>query len=510
MSETLSNNQRIAKNTLVVYTNLFLNLVIGLVSSRLVLQALGVSDYGLYSVVGGVVVLFAFVADALAGTTTRFINFESGKADGDVNRVFNVCRVLHIGMAVLLFLLLEVGGVYYIHHFLNIDPGKEGDALFVFHVTAAVWCIGVINVPYSSLFNAHERFLFQAIITLSVKLAMLGFLFWLLHFEGNRIRAYALIMSGTMMLQYLAFRLFGYHFWPKIAKWRYIKGWHYYKEALTFSGFNLMSGLSLMARGQGSALMLNYFFGTVVNGAYAIAQTLQSFLYSFSNNIGAAANPQITQSYSHGDEERVYYLISRTGKYAMFLLLLAFFPLWGEMGFVLRLWLGNVPEHTLTFSRLTLLMAFVSVTDGGIWTLVNASGKLAKFRTVYSILTLSCVPLGLVLLNAGAPAYLLLVLFLVADVLWRFIQLGMAHRILHFPVGRFCRDTYFPVVGVCVLMALCLYLTSLVSFDSDIWHVARFFLLLLLTAGLEFSVGLKENERKKVMAQAFAFRLKTH
>ena len=499
MSDTIVNNKRIAKNTLVVYANMFLSMVIGLISSRIVLQALGVSDYGLYSVIGGVVVLFAFVSDSLSLTTVRFVNVENGKPDGDVNRVFNVCRLLHIVLAVLLLLAVEMGGIYYIRHFLNVDPGKEEDAMFVFQVAAVTWCIGVTNVPYSSMFNANEKFLFNAIVNLSGKLVILGLLFGLLHYEGNRLRAYALIAMVFTLLQFLAFHLFSYRYWPVEVKWKLVKEWRAYKDVIAFSNYNLLSGICFMARGQGSALLINFFFGTWVNGAYAVAKMVENYLQSFSNNIRNAAAPQVTQSYSGGDLERVYYLTSRTGKYAMFLLLLVFFPLWAELEFVMRLWLGVVPEGTLILTRLTMLMAFIVVTDGGIWLVVNASGRVARFRTVYSVITLSTIPLGFMILKAGAPAYMLLVLFVVADILWRFIQLIMASRIINFPVARYCRDTYLPVLLVSLLVLLALFLTALVHSDTTFWHLSRLLLIFVLTIVIIFFVGLRESERNVII-----------
>ena len=187
-----SNNKRIAKNTLVVYGQLMLRLLLGLYTSRLALEALGVSDFGLYSVVAGVVFLFTFISDSLSGTTIRYVNVERGKKDGDLNRVFNVCNVLHIGMALFLFVILEIGGVYYIHHFLNVEPGKETDAMFAFQVGVVACCLGTINVPFSSLFNATEKFLFVAVVAISVKVVQLLLLFWLLTYEGSRIKAFAL------------------------------------------------------------------------------------------------------------------------------------------------------------------------------------------------------------------------------------------------------------------------------------------------------------------------------
>ena len=254
-----------------------------------------------------------------------------------------------------------------------------------------------------------------------------------------------------------------------------------------------------MARSQGSALLINYFFGTAVNGAFAVAKNMDRHVFSFANRFQEAAGPQVIQSYSSGDNDRIYFLTSKVGKGSMILMTLVFFPLWAEMDFVLHLWLAEVPDGALAFCRMILLMVFVAVTDGGLGNVVNASGRIARFQTTYSLITLSCIPLGFFILKAGAAPYLLLGLFIVADVIWRIIQLWMVHRILRFPVLHYCRDAYLPVAGVCSLMIACLYLTSLIQWDTTIWHLGRLLLILLLTAGAAFSIGLTARERKKII-----------
>ena len=496
-----SGNKRIAKNTLVIYGQLILKMFLGLFTSRLALEALGVSDFGLNSVVGGVIVLFTFISNSLSETTIRFINVERGKPDGDLNKVFNVCNVLHIAMAIFLFVLLEVGGVYYIHHYLNVDPGRESDAMFVFQVSTIMCCLGIINVPFFSLFNATEKFMFTAVVEISVKVVQLGLLFWLLTYEGNRIRAFALIETLTTMTSFIVYHYYAYRRWSEVVKWKFVKGWQIYKEVLVFSSYNLLQTLSVMVRGQGCVLLINYFFGTVMNGAFAVAKTVERNASPFANNFHAAAAPQITQNYSSGDMERVFYLTSRVGKYCMLMMMLAFFPLWAELDFILHIWLIKVPEGALIFCQMILLIVLVSITHGGLIHVINASGKVAFFRVTYSILMLLCIPIGFIILKTGSPAYMLLVLFIVADIIYRIIQLFLMHYILQFPVRKFCLRTYLPVVMASLPVILCLFFTSHLQFDSSLWHISHIAIILLLTALSFYCLGLRKHEREKVFSQ---------
>ena len=496
-----SGNKRIAKNTLVIYGQLILKMFQGLFTSRLALEALGVSDFGLNSVVGGVIVLFTFISNSLSETTIRFINVERGKPDGDLNKVFNVCNVLHIAMAIFLFVLLEVGGVYYIHHYLNVDPGRESDAMFVFQVSTIMCCLGIINVPFFSLFNATEKFMFTAVVEISVKVVQLGLLFWLLTYEGSRIRAFALIETLTTMTSFVVYHYYAYCRWSEVVKLKFIRGWQIYKEVLVFSSYNLLQTLAIMVRGQGSVLLINYFFGTVVNGAFAVARTVERNVFPIANNFQAAAAPQITQSYSSGDMERVFYLTSRVGKYCMLMMMLAFFPLWAELDFILHIWLIKVPEGALIFCRMILLIVFVSITHGGLTHVINSSGKVGTFRVTFSILMLLCIPVGFLILKTGSPAYMLLALFVVADIIFRFIQLFLMHYILHFPVRKFCLRTYLPVALTSLPVISCMAFTSYIHIDSPLWHFSHIVIIFLLTALSAYFIGLRKHEREKVFVQ---------
>lgn len=484
-----------------VYGQMMLRVLLGLYTSRLALEALGVSDFGLYSVVAGVIVLFTFISESLSGTTIRFVNVERGKKDGDLNRVFNACHVLHLGLALFLFFILEIGGVFYIHHYLNVEPGKETDAMFVFQIGVVMCCLGIINMPFSSLFNAAEKFLFVAVVAISVKVVQLLLLFWLLTYEGSRIRAFALIETLTMLTSFVVYHYYCYRRWPEVVKWKFVQRWAVYKEMILFSYYNLLSSMAGMARGQGSLLLINYFFGTVVNGAFAVAKTIERNIHPFAFNIQSAAEPQITQSYSSGDMERVFFLTSRIGKYSMLMMMLAFFPLWAELDFILGIWLVTVPEGAVVFSKMILLLVFVYITNGGLSHVVHASGKVSKFETTFSIITLMCIPIGFVALRAGSPAYMVLVIFIIADSVWRIIQICMMRSILHFPVIRFCRETYLPVFIASLPVIVCMIVTSWVQNESNLWHFSHFVLILLAVVISVYYLALKKREREMVLSQ---------
>ena len=478
---------------------MFISMLIGLFTSRLVLQALGVSDFGLFNAVGGIIGLFTFIAGALASTTTRFINVEMGKEDGDLNKVFNACNLLHILLALIVLLITELGGVFYIEHYLNVEPGKERDAMFIFQVSIIVSCIGITNVPFNSLFNATERFLFNAIVGIGTKIFQLFVIIWLLHFEGNRVRAYSIIMSSTTLISCGIYIFFCHRNWPDIIRWRFVKDKKLYKEVISFSNYNLLSTAALTARSQGSSLLINYFFGTMVNGAFAVAKSVESYVMAFAGNFDGASGPQITQSYAKGDMDRVMYLTCKIGKYCILIMLIAFFPLISEMDMVLHLWLKEVPEGALEFCNMTLLVALVSATSGGIVQVLHASGKIAKFKITFSAMMLLCIPLGYWLFKSGAAPHLLVALFAAMDALWRIIQLFFLKNIIQFPVKTYVKEAYLPPFNVALCVVPIIILTGLLPLNRIIWHFLRFTIILMVTLIACAVVGLTKNERQHVI-----------
>ena len=226
------NNKRIAKNTIIVYIRIFVTMFVGLFTSRFVLQALGVSDYGLYNVVGGVIAMFTFISGSLASTTTRFVNYEMGKTDGNTNRIFNVSNLLHCCFALLIFLLAESIGIFYIDNYLNVAPGKEADAMFVFQVSTIVACIGIVNVPFQSLFIAHEKFSLIAIIDIFNTIIRLLLVLLLFLFKGDVLKLYAILMSTMTIVTFIAYHFYCYKYWPETVKLRFIKDFKAYKELL--------------------------------------------------------------------------------------------------------------------------------------------------------------------------------------------------------------------------------------------------------------------------------------
>lgn len=493
---------RIVKNTIIIYIRMAVAILVGLITSRLVLHALGASDVGLYSAVGSTVALVGVISGALSGTTVRYMNIEMGKPNGNPNRMFNICHTIHLGGAMLIFFILESVGIWYIHTKLNVPPGKEADAMFVFQVSTIVACLGIANVPFSSLFNVYEKFGTIAVVDIVntlVKLAMVLLLI-LVKDSTRSLRIYAVMMSATSWISFIAYHIMSAHRWPEIVRWKWVDHWADYKEVLVFNNYSLLISSSLIARSQGSNMLINAFFGTTTNAAYFYASTLQNYVYQFVNNFDSASGPQITQNVGAGQIETAIRLARRSCRICLVLFLLMFFPLWSELDFLMGLWLGSkMPPETIIMARWTLLVAAISTTSSGEQQLINAFGRIKWYKIELSILFLLCLPAGYFLFRNGAPAYTILICFVVADIINRVIEFTLLHFQFGFNVWGFAKHSYLRPLMISVIM-----IGYLLAYKSIVWstfwgHVGGFMLTLLVTTVVIGLVGFNKEERLKAM-----------
>jgi len=494
-----SENRTIAVNTAIIYFRLFVVTVVGIFSSRFVLQIIGVSDYGLYNVVGGVIALFSVVSASLSITTIRFLNFELGKEDGNPNLIFNVCNVVHIVFALILILLAETIGIIYIQNYLNVEAGKEADAMFVFQVSTIVACVGIINVPYSSIFSAKEKFLFTSLVDIGCSLLKLALILSMFLYAGNVLRMYAILMSVTTAFSFFVYHYFSKKYWPDIVKWKFVRQFSQYKQVLSFNNYNILSTVAMLARSQGSNILINWFFGTVVNGAYAIAKTVQGFVESFMVNFDVAAAPKIIQHISAGEQKVSQNIVSLICRFCILMMTLAFFPLMAETDFILSVWLVDVPENATQFCRILLVVVLVASTSGGILQFINGSGHIKWFKIQSCFWYVIILPIAYVLFKKGFGPEWILILFVFSDVMNRICQLVLMKRILSFDSGLFMKDAYFRPFIVVLIMYLVLSLYWRFSIQSYVMHFVGLLIIAVLTLVAIWFIGLKQAERRKII-----------
>jgi len=286
----------------------------GLFSSRFVIRSLGASDFGLYSVVGGLVFMMAFLNTVMTSTTYRFIAFEMGKGNNEgVNKVFNISFVIHMCLALLVLVFTETIGVYYVNNYLNIEAGKIIDALFVLRFSTYATVFSILSIPYQGFVTAQEKFAVQA--TIEIIRSLLGFLvaIAIVYYIGNRIRLYALLITIVNIVPALLFFAYCKRKYGEIIKWNFQREKAKYKEMIGFAGWNLIGATAQVGKTNGAALIINSFFGTILNAAFSIANQINSIVLMFAMNMAQAAIPQITKSFSSGNTDRTISLAAYIG-----------------------------------------------------------------------------------------------------------------------------------------------------------------------------------------------------
>lgn len=431
-----NNNILIFKNSGILYFRLLFTSVIGLFASSFIIRSLGASDFGLYSVVGSVVVMMAFLSGTLTTTAYRYIAFEMGKGNNEgVNRVFNISLVINLCLALLILVLTETAGVYYVKNYLNIDTGKLNDALFVLRFSTYATVFSIVSIPYQGLVTAHEKFSAQA--TIEIIRSILSFLVALaiVYYMGNRLKLYAVLIAiVNIVVPALLFFVYCKRKYSETVKWNFQREKSKYKEMIGFSGWVLMGGVASIGQTTGSALIINKFFGTVLNATFGIANQVNSIVLMFARNLGQAAIPQITKSFSSGNNDRTINLAAYISKYTSFLMLLPALPILLETDFLLNLWLGDLPPYAVNFCQLMIITALVSGLGGSLPAVISATGKIKYFQIIGSIISLISLPIAYILFKTGYPPYTIMIIYISTTGINVIVNQVLLKRIINFNV----------------------------------------------------------------------------
>jgi len=491
----MNDNSKILTNSGILYLKLVVTSIFTLFSSRLLLQALGVSDFGLYSVLGSIVIMMNIINNVMVITTFRFITFEIGKINNTAaNQVFNISLIIHIGLALLIVAVSELIVHFYIPNYLNVPIYKISDAIFVlrFSVLAAVFTI--ISIPFQALVIAYENFLVSASIEILSSLLKLIAAIILLFYVGNRLRLYSILISGTMLVSPILFFLYCRKKYSSIVKFSALWDKNKVKEIISFAGWIIFGTTAHVGKLQGSALIINLFFSTILNAAFGIANQVNSLVLMFSRGMGQAIIPQITKSFSSGNHNRTSQLILYISKYSFFLMLLPAIPILLGTEYILHLWLGDVPAYTSTFCRLMIVNALIDSTTAGIPAAVQATGKIKNFQIILGSISLLSLPVAYILFEFGCQPHSILTTYIVSSIIIVVVQLFLLKRLLSFDVKTFIIKSYVKIFYVIVIVAplyflrnffqrstLCLIIFSLVSV---IWSLI-----------VIFSVGVEKSEK---------------
>jgi len=495
-----AHNKTIAKNTLFLYFRMIFKLLISLITSRIILDALGFSDYGLYNVVGGTVAMFAFLNNSMASATQRFLNYEMGKGQSNaLKTVFSTSLFLHIIIAFVVLALSETIGLWFVNHKLQIDADRLHAANWVFQFSILTLIFQIIAIPYNASIIAHEKMsafayisIFEALMTLLIVLGINN------SQHTDRLILYSgllLVLSITVSLIFLVYAK--RKFAECSLKICYSK--IYFKEMLSYSGWNTLSVFSVMLKKQGIDILLNLFFGTVVNAARALATKLNNVVTGFVLNFMQAMNPQIVKNFAKGELSEMKKLIMFGSKFSFFLILTFALPILIETEPILSLWLKEVPEYTTIFTRLVIITALIDSLNNTLWTAQSATGKVKAYHITLSSIGLVNLPISYLLLKLGYPPYMPLIVTLVQSIVLTYVRLKFLKKSIKLDVSEFfynviLRAFFISVTASILPILLHLYL------NPNLLNTFIVCCLAVLCVSISFfSIGLKRNEKKKVL-----------
>ena len=386
MSDTLS-NKRIVKNTLCLYIRMVGTLLVQFYTSRVVLQVLGVDDFGLWSVIASLIVSFSFVQGPLTVATQRFLNYEMGSGGNRLNQIFCTSLMLFLLIRVMLFVALESVGVWFLNMRMNIAPEKLTAANWVFQFSILSFITAFVRMPYESAIIAYERMSFYAIVCIVEAVLQLGIVYILLFSPGiDKLVLYGALMFVSKLVVTLCYKFYCNQM-IACSRFRLVCDRKLMRQMASFSGWNLFGALSSATATQGINILMNLFFGVAVNAAYGVASQVGAGVYSFVFNFQKAANPQIVKSWALGEKEHLHKLICMSSKYSFLLLFALVCPIMYNMDFILYLWLNeNVPDYTSLFCQLTLIYMLAVCFSIPMDTAILGTGKIKKYQIVVSSL----------------------------------------------------------------------------------------------------------------------------
>lgn len=491
-----SENKRIITNTLFLYVRMILLMLVSLFTSRIVLQALGVVDYGLNNVIAGVIVVFSYVNNSMASATSRFLSFELGKRDlNKLKTVFANAFLVHAFLALIVLILGESIGIYVVNFILNIPPDRmyACNVLYQFVVCSA--CLTIMQVPFNALIIAHEHMSVYAYIGIFDAVVKCIVAYALLITPFDKLITYGTLnfcLAAITFLIYICYcRLkFRNVFYLTLKPCKSIV-----KQMTGFAVWGLWGSSSIMMRNTGINILLNIFFGSVVNAANAIAYQVNAAVTNFTNNFTMAINPQIIKTYAAGDRERNKNLIYRGGKFSFFLMIMLCYPVIFETNYLLGLWLGDYPEYAAVFTRLVLLLSIVEIFNPSIGCAVQATGRIKSYQVVVSSVTLMNFPITLILFKLGFPPYAALSISIGIAVITLFIRLNYLNKLLGIKIRDYIKSVMYP----CSLVGLLSLVTPVLIYkgmdDGFIRLLTMFLANTIVSVLIIMWLGLKQNER---------------
>lgn len=501
-----SNNRssRIARNTLYLYGQILVQLIVSLFTARVIILTLGDVEYGIFTVVGGVMSVF-IVLNSLVSATMRFITYAQGegKSTEELHTIFSTARLVHLTIAGIVFLAAETLGLYYVCNYLVIPPGRLTATIIIYQFSIITSIIGIMSAPYDALIVAHERMGVFASIGIYNVIINLVIVFLVKYTNTDKLILYAALIMLVQVSMRLIYGWYCNRSFPEThGRWVFDK--QLFIRMLKFGGWSFNGTLASIGYSQGINLLLNYFFNTVMNTAYGVANIVQSKLYLFAENILTAVQPQIVKSYAAGDYTFLHTLIITSSKFALLLLYLLSLPVLLNTYFILFIYLGDVPEYTVWFVRMSLMCMMVHTLGGVMCMAIHATGRIAKFQMIEANLLLLIVPIAWFCLWKGMSPVSVFVVQLLVFIVTQIARMLIVCPAVKLPVWRYMKEVLIRcalVIIVGSVIPVFAHLTDFLAAHPLSKIVVNTVICLISSGCAIYYIGLDKTQRKFVITK---------
>lgn len=502
MSQATDNNKRIAKNTLLLYVRMLFLMIVSLYTSRVILNALGVEDFGIYNVVGGVVAMFSVISGSLSASISRFITFELGKGNKNgLNKVFSASVTIQIFLSLIVFVLIELIGVWFLNTKMIIPTDRITAANWVLQFSIVTFVINLISVPYNASIIAHEKMSAFAYISILEAIGKLTIAYLIVIAPIDKLVFYSILMCTVAVIIRLTY---GHYCKKHFEECTYHFCWdkELIKNMFGFAGWNFIGAASSVLRDQGGNVVLNLFFGPSVNAARGIAMQVNTAISGFVSNFMTALNPQITKSYASSNHDYMMTLIFQGARFSFYMLMLLSLPVIVNTHYILGLWLKLVPEHAVLFVRLTLLFAMSESISSPLITAMLATGKIRSYQIVVGGLQMLNLPISYIFLRLGCMPESVLFVAIFISQCCLFARLYMLRGMIGLSSVKYLRQVYFRVLMVMVASAIVPILLLKNINESFLSFVVISAVSMLTTSISVFYIGCSKEERSFILAKA--------
>lgn len=501
-STIANNNKRVARNTIMLYVRMIVIILANLYTTRVVLAALGETDYGIYNVVGGVVLMFSFISNSMTTTTQRYLSCELGSGNHEkLAKVFSMSLNIHFILALVILVLAETIGLWFLNTYMTIPPESRNAANWVYQISILTFCVNIIQVSYNAALIAHEKmnvFAYISILEAALKLAVA---YLIVAMSSHRLIAYAAMVFVAQLLVRLSYQIYCKRHFKECHYRRVTDAGAMWREMTAFAGWNLLGSIAWLFKGEGIKILFNMFFGPVINAAQGIAAQVQGAIMGFVFNFTSAVNPQIMKYYASGDKAAMKQLTFNGLKYSYMLLLVMALPILLNINYILSLWLEEVPSYTAIFIILVMSDSLCNTLfDQPLMSAIAATGKIKWYQIIVSGVMLLLIPTSYFTLKAGYKPELVYIIAIIITIITGLLRFQICNRLVNLGWGDFFRQVLLPSIGFSLAS---LPLPVIVKFvllpDDSLLHcVVNVLCGVLSVCASCWIIGLNKPERHQV------------